>query len=100
MCSVLARGIQLEPWRHEAAAPRLDADDELRVHELLTAIVELQRIDHVALRIVHPRGREDIVESVGIEIADARPPWTVVLGANGVRDFPVLVRAFLHEKRI
>ena len=93
MALVLARGVQLEPRRGEAAAARLDAEHELRVDEPLAAIVQLHRVDHVAFRIVHAGGDEDVVESVGVEIADARSPRTVVLDADRVGDFAVLARA-------
>src|SRR6185295_7683049 len=80
MILVLARGVELEPGRGDAAASRLDAEHEFRVDERLAMVVQLHRVDLVALGIVHPRRDERIVEAVGVEVANARSPRTVAFG--------------------
>ena len=50
MALVLAGRVELEPRRRDAALARLDAEHELRVGEPLPAIVQLHRVDHVAVR--------------------------------------------------
>ena len=88
-------GVELEERRDDAALPRLDAEHELGVDESLAAIVQHHRVDHVAVGIVHAGGDEDVVEAVGVEVADARSPRPVVLDADRVGDLGVLARPVL-----
>src|SRR5262249_21658032 len=97
---VAARGVELEKRRDDAVPARLDVERELGAGEALAAIVQLPRIDHVTLPIVHARGDERILEAVGVQIADARAPRAVVLEAERIRDFAVLVRPVLLEEAV
>ena len=67
--------VGLEPrGRGPVVAPRLDAEDELAVEESLSPIVQQHRVDPVAEREVHPGGDEDVLEPVGVKVADADAP--------------------------
>ncbi len=60
-------------------AARLDAENEFGRHEAPSGVVEQQRVDAVAERVVHARGDEDVLVAVGVEVADADAPGPVVL---------------------
>ena len=78
----------------------LDAQEELRVEKLLSAIVQQQGIDAVAERKVHARRDEDVVPTVGVQIADARSPGPVVLHAHTVRNFLEFIGAEIVIERV
>src|SRR2546423_552147 len=98
---ILLQAIELEPWRvRPAAAARLDAERELRVDELAAAVVQQQRVDAVAMRIIHARGDEDVIPAVRIDVADARSPWPVSFRAGAIGDLLEPAAAGVMEQRV
>ena len=65
---------------------RLDAEDELAVHETLPVFVQQERVDPVAEGEVHGRGDEDVVPAVGVQVVDAHSPGPVIFDADLVGD--------------
>ena len=49
---------------------------------------------------VHPRGDEDVVPAVGVEVVDARPPRPIGLHADRVRDLLEAAAAAVREQRV
>src|SRR5438128_2588515 len=71
----LAIAVGVEPGGVRAPAlARLDAQDELAVHEALSSVVQEDGVDAVPEREAHAGGNEDVVETIRVQVSDARTP--------------------------
>ena len=50
-------------------------------------VVQQDGVDAIAIGITHPRGNEDVVPAVCIQVADAWSPWPVSLGSEPIGNF-------------
>ena len=87
----------------QSIPPRLDTENELAVQEARAQVVQQHRIDAVPEGKAHAGADKEIVEAIGVEIADAQAPGPVVLHTQGVGDlsesaFPqVLVESIAED---
>jgi hypothetical protein len=93
------RAVELKPRRIRCAA-WFHAEHEFGSEKLLALVIEQQRIDSVAERKIHRGGDEDVVKSVGIDVADTRTPRPIVLDAHGVRHLVELTAAKVAVERV
>src|SRR5205807_1035031 len=63
----LLGAVEIEEGRLRASSsPRLDPQEELRVAELLAAVVQQERVDGIAEREAHARRDEDILPAIRV----------------------------------
>ena len=82
------------------AGPWLDPHHELARQEAPASVVEQHGVDPVPVGEVHPRGDEDIVPSVGVEIVHAGAPGPVRFHPDGIGDLLESAAAAVREQLV